>query len=740
MDLQELLLQLYIKFLIKYFLSMRIYIKHIKLLIFLLTVLLYSDKVISQDTLAGNYNNLKISAGTHVIKSVVTTKGLLNIEPGAKIEFIEPGVIVSEGGVMIKGLQNNKIELFGKNDNEGVGIVIRGIDSSNESKVLIQQAVFSNLQLPLFFDFGWKRKSVEIIDNVFDKNTGKVSVIQVLNPPFNFNLDSSYVDFKLNNNIFSGNNAALYFEDLKSDHLNIEINNNVFNGNNVYGFKNYNISTNILYGRADQIYSRFNPKIINNSFAYNYLIDNLTDTIVHSANFGIYGTDKSFDLKQNFLGSTDKNLITKTFYDQTLNYNAPKIEYEPFLSVPSENIPTHIFKITDLDKKTIEDSIIIKDPLKGFHLISNNNLNFSKAKILYSYFLDDSSLKKTDTTVSFDIVPDGNTNKLTITKSVNSSKKLGYYIVSDMQNSIGGYVPDVKIGYVSYLNDLRRRKLIDELIKERKTEDSLKRPTTPIDSIKNTFQKIEAPQKSRFELGLYTGGAIFNGTISQSNLFSNDINIFNALNINYTLFSNLSASMSIANFKLSNSDRNSKNNEQQARGMDFSTSMMGISTSVNFDFVDNRLYTKARKIRPSVGFGIDVFSFSPSSKYNGIEYKLQPLGTGGQFIDSTGKPYSLMALGYFFNFKVKYQINRFNSVGVHLSIHKSMSDYLDDVGPDLYPSSEKILASKVENKDAALYFSNPTSRNVLGQYRNSPNGSKDGFVNFGIFYSRRLFK
>ena len=191
---------------------------------------------------------------------------------------------------------------------------------------------------------------------------------------------------------------------------------------------------------------------------------------------------------------------------------------------------------------------------------------------------------------------------------------------------------------------------------------------------------------------------------------------------------------------LENSDANSNNNEQQARGMSFVTSMLGISTSVNYDFVDNRLYTKARKFRPSIGIGLDVYSFSPTGIYNGVEYKLQPLGTGGQLIDSTKKAYSSLALGYFFNFKIKYQINRFNSVGLHMSIHKSMSDYLDDVGPDLYPSADKILNSKVENKDVALYFSNPTSRNVLGQYRNSPNNAKDGYINFGIFYSRRLFK
>ncbi len=705
----------------------------------LLNVVLVTN-AFAQDTLSGDYNNLIIKSGKHVIKSVVNSKGLLKVEAGAQVEFIEPGILVCVGSVSMDGELNNKIDFFGKAGYEGFGLVFRGIDSSIDSKIVIKNVNFKNLQLPLFFDFGWKRNAVRITDNNFIKNTGKVSVIQVLNPPFNFNMDSSSIEFKIQNNVFSGNNASIYFEDLKSDHIDLEVSNNIFVENAVYGFKNYNISTNILYGRADQIFTRFTPKISNNSFVNNYLIDNLSDTIVHAANFGVYGSEKTFDLKQNYLGSNDKNKIIKSIYDQTLNYNAPKIEFEPFLSTPAENNPGHIYKLDGLDKKPIEDTLIIKEALSGIILTANNSLNFSSAKVLYSYFKDDSSLNKVDTLITYDIVPDGNSVKLNFTKSVNVSKKVGYYLISDVLNSKGGYVPEVRVGYIAYLNDLRRRKLIAELLKDKKSEDSLKRPAAPIDSIKNTFQKIEAPQKSRFELGLYTGGAIFNGTISQSNLFSNDVNLFNALNVNYTIFSNLSASMSIANFKLSNSDKLSKNNEQQARGMSFTTSMMGISTSINFDFVDNRLYTKARKIRPSVGFGIDVFSFAPSDKYNGIEYKLQPLGTGGQFADSTGKPYSLMALGYFFNFKVKYQINRFNSVGLHLSIHKSMSDYLDDVGPDLYPSAEKILASKVENKDAALYFSNPTSRNVLGQYRNSPNNSKDGFVNFGIFYSRRLFK
>ena len=693
-----------------------------------------------QDTLAGNYPILTIKSGNHVIKNVVTVKGRLDIEAGARIELIETGVIVCEGAVNIKGELNNKIEFFGKSNVEGVGMVIKGLDSSSNSSIDIKYTTFKNLQLPIFFDFGWKRAGVNISDNYFINNIGKVSVIQVLNPPFNFNIDSSYIDFKVKNNVFTGNNAALYFEDLKSDHINYEISNNTIVGNNVYGFKNYNISTNVLYGRVDQLFSRFNPKIERNSFAFNYLVDNISDTVVHLANFGVYGTDKTIDFKNNYLGSTNKEAIQKSIYDQTLNYNAPKVEFEPYLSIPSENNPSHVYEINNLDNSYLQDTIIIKDPLKGLVLKSNTTLNFSKAKFGYTYFKDDSSLKIVDTTVTYDVQPNGNSTKLTVTKNVNASKKIGYYNIGDIIDTKGGYVPEVKAGYIAYLNDLRRRKLIAESLKDKKKEDSLKMPPPPADSIKNQFQKIEAPLKSRLEFGLYSGLAIFNGTISQSSLFSNDKNLFNGFNINYTIFSNLSASMTIASFKLSNSDANSNNNEQQARGMSFSTSMLGVSTSINYDFVDNRLYTKARKIRPSIGVGLDVNSFSPSGIYNGVEYKLQPLGTGGQLIDSTKKAYSSLALGYFFNFKIKYQINRFNSIGLHMSIHKSLSDYLDDVGPDLYPSIDKIVNSKVENKDAAIYFSNPTSRNFVGQYRNSPNNAKDGYINFGIFYSRRLFK
>lgn len=691
-----------------------------------------------QDTLSGNYPTLKIPAGVHIVKDVVTVKGLLTVEPGAKIELLDPGVIVCEGGVAINGVKQN-IEFYGKSKKEGVGLVIKNIDSSS---VNIVGASFKNLQIPLFFNFGWQRNSVNISDNNFIENIGKVSIIQVLDPPFSFIVDQGPIEFTVKNNLFSNNNAPVYFEDLKSDLIKLSIVNNTFAGNTVYGFKNYNISTNILYGRSDNYYTKFPALIEKNSFVYNYLIDNNTDTVAHAANFGIYGSDKTFNLANNYLGSSSKLDIAKTIHDQVLNYNAPQLLVEPFLSMPPATTPTHIYAVQSLDNKPVPDSLLITEPLKGLVLLSNNDLNVSKSVLKFSYLVSDSTLQKVDTTLSFSTQSNGKISTLNITKVINTNKKPGYYTLAGTVDNTGRVVPDVKVGYNAWLNEYRTRKLISELIaiNTKKTADSIKLSGKPADSIKNTFQKIEAPIKSRIEVGLVTGGAIFTGTISSSGLFNNQMNIANGVHLKFTLFSNISAGLTISSFKLSNSDLTSNNNEQLARGMSFSTSMLSVSPSINYDFVDNRLYTKARRIRPSIGVGLDITSFAPSGTYNGVEYKLQPLGTGGQFTDSTKKPYSLLALGYFFDLKVKYQINRSNSVGIHISYHKSMSDYLDDVGPDEFPDANKMLASGVSDPAAALYFSNPTSRNINGQFRNNPNNAKDSYVIFGIFYARKLFK
>ena len=712
--------------------------------IIIVCILLFSYQLNAQtkDTISGNFLDLKITNGTHIINAPVKVNGNLEISPGATIELSDPGVLVCYGDVILNGISKNKINILGNSKFPGMGIIVKSeISNNTQNLISINNTVFKNLQLPLFFDFGWERSSVIINNNFFINNTGNISTIQVLNPPFNLYNDTLFTEFKIFNNLFSGNNGSIYFEDFCSDYIKIDINNNTFYDNHIYGINNYNISSNFLNGRMDQNLARFTPTISNNNFIYNNLFDINTGTFVHFANFGIYGTNKSINLKNNYWGTTDINHIYKSIYDQKINYSAPEVEINPFLAEPNRLSPVHIYSINDLQNINISDTIKITKPYKGFIFKSNNKIDYTNSLFKYSYFVDDSSLIAKDSTFGDYIYLNDLETKFTLNDNLNQKNNVGYYLLTNLKNENGDYVPDVKIGYISYLNDLRRRTIISDLNKLKYTEDSLKHFPTQADSIKNTFQKIEAPLKSRIEIGLSTGASIFLGTISnKGNLFANDMNMLFGLNFNYNLYSNLSVGVNIEKFKLSNSDSKSNNNEQIARGMSFSTSMLSISPMLNYDFIDNRLYTKARRLRPSLGFGLDFVSFNPTGLYKGVVYDLQPLGTGGQYSNVIIKPYSLLTLGYFLNFKLKYQINRDNYFGVQFSFHRSISNYLDDVGADSYPTVESILNSKVAYKDAAIYFSNPTSRNVIGQFRNSPDNATDNYLNFGIFYSRKLFK
>ena len=709
------------------------YIILVLLSLLFLSILPISAQDIKKDTLTGSYTNLNLSKGNYYINSVIVVKDNFTIAAGVKIELIDNGRIVCEGAVNALGILHN-IEITGKPGRPGVGMVIKNIDTSI---VNLSNIIFKNLQFPLLFDFGWKRANVNIHANYFINNIGKVSIIQVLNQPFSFNYDTASANFNITENLFSGNNAPIYFEDLKSDHLKISILNNVFIHNRVYGFKNYNIATNMIYGRADQFFNKYAAIIEGNSFVSNNLIDSYTDSLVHSANFGVYGSDKNFNLKQNYLGRDKKDFIINSFYDQTMNYSSPKIDFEPFLNKPNNISPPHIYQVLSNANKIIEDTQAIKLPISEFQLLSNHPVDFSNISIVVTSFKDDTTELLLNDTLIYAIQKiNNNATIFKLNKPLNINSKLIKYTITNIKNIEGEMVPDVEMGYYSFLYEYRKRKPFSLIKVELSKKDTIPVETNKIDTILKSNTTLQPPIKNRFELTLASGGVVFLGTISNSNYLKNEINIYTAFSLNYKLLSNLSFNLSVANFKLSNSDYSSDNNEQLARGMSFSTNMMSVSPSFDIDFVDNRLAAKVKRWRPSIGLGVDLISFNPTSEYKGTTYNLQSLGTGGQLLDSLSKPYSLFTQGYFFDAKLRYQISKRNSIGVHFSLHKSVSDYLDDVGSDAYPDPAKIYSATKTFPEAAVYFSNPTARSTnYGQLRNSPNSASDMYLIFGIFYS-----
>lgn len=709
---------------------------------FILILILFNFQSFAQlkDTISGNFSNLQISKGAHIINAPVKVNGNLEILPGAIIEIADPGVLVCYGDVIINGDINNKIKILGYDKLPGIGLIIKSDNANNNiNSIDINYTEFSNLQLPIYFDFGWKRNFVNLSNNFFIDNVGYSSTIQVLNPPFNLYKDSLFTDFKIINNLFTGNYGAIYFEDFSSDNIKIEIRNNTFYDNHIYGINNYNITSNFLNGRMDQQDVRFYPYIKKNNFLYNCLFDINSGTFVHLANFGIYGTSKTINLNDNYWGTTDKKQIFKSIYDQKLNYNSPDVVIDSFLNEPDTLSPGHIFSIKDLENSNVHDTIKIVNPFTGFIFKSNKIINLSNIVLQYTYFLNDSTIEKKDTIVKFNTELNELEFKL-ILKPILIRNKISFYKLTNLKDMDGNFVPDVKIGYLSFLNEFSKRRIAEDSSNMKRSKDKSNLNTSPIDSLKNIFQKIEAPIKSRFEIGIRTGGSIFLGTISNKRkIFSNDINQLYGLHVNYNLYSNLTLSVNVEKFSLSNTDLQSNNNDQIARGMSFKSSILSITPSINYDFVDNRLYSKARRFKPSIGFGFDLIKFNPTGVYNGVVFNLQELGTGGQFINNTKKPYTLSTFAYSSIFTLKYQLNKINSFGFSISYHRSFTNYLDDVGADLYPTIDEINGSNISNKAASIYFSNPTSRKVIGQYRNNPDDATDSYLNLNFFYSLKIF-
>ena len=681
----------------------------------------------SQDTLAGNYENLTIAKGKHIINSMVIVSDKLQVDSGAIVEFIENGTLICGGTVNMTGSKND-IRFYGKKNSEGVGIIF---NNSNEKSIIIDNVTFTNLQMPLYFDFGWKRNYVSITNNIFSKNIGKVSLIQVLNTPFGIN-DSSYVEFILSNNLIAENNAPVYFEDLKSDQIHYDITKNVFTNNMIYGSKSYNITSNVLYGRLDQSYTKYIPTIEGNSFVNNTLVDISTDTILHLANIGVYGTEKSMIFKNNYWGDNNKYKIYDGVYDQERNYSFPKLILEPFLNTPLNNIYTHIYNITNTNIPTqLLDTVSNISKIRTYTFRSNKQVDYTNGILEYINLKNDTTLQETIKKIKFNAtVIDKNNVKIDLLDPIVNIKQSGYFRLSNLYDIDFKSVPEITIGHKNYMIRFYKQKVyLDSISKLKGLEDEADK-ISPLPKFKKYW-----------EFGLEAGGSIFTGTVSSPSLFSNEVTLNNSILTSFHFSNSLSISFAFSKFTLGNNDFASSNLDQVARGFHFTTDMLTFSPSLNFKISESKFNSKKNIYNSFFGLGIDLIKFNPTGSYKGVIYNLHDLGTGGQYTEKSKTPYSLFTSGIFISYRYDINFSKKNTFGIILSYHRTFSDYLDDVGADTYPNANTLFTKMGVNGPAAVYFSNPTSDLIsTGRLRSSPNNPTDSYITFNFLFTRKLYK
>lgn len=140
--------------------------------------------------------------------------------------------------------------------------------------------------------------------------------------------------------------------------------------------------------------------------------------------------------------------------------------------------------------------------------------------------------------------------------------------------------------------------------------------------------------------------------------------------------------------------------------------------------------------------GIGGFWFNPKGPKDGSWYNLQPLGTEGQGIIPGTKKYSRISMSVPLGFGIGRVLDREWSVNLEVSMHKTFTDYIDDVSGNYYNNA----AIKAKYGDMAAYFADPTLPQNLplgysmpGQQRGDPT-DKDAYMFIMVKVIKKIYK
>jgi hypothetical protein len=666
----------------------------------------------AQTNLKGSYDNLHLKKGNYVLTGKVYVLDSLLIDPGVSIQFNNNSNLTISGSALFLGDVNNYIVLQGLDSVFSEGIVIK---SQSNADLVFKYVRFDNLSTAINFTNGWYRPSVYINNCLFVNNVSNSTIISLLNPYISPDLVIKTANMQIDNNNFSNNKSPIFFEDFYSQGLNISLTNNIFTDNLIGGNGFYTYYSNVIYGRLDkynQTQSRV-PFIYNNSFVNNYLYDLDSDTLVQKSNIGIYGTADTLLMGHNYFVEDSISGV----YDNLVNYTSPRIingnKENNYLNI----LPTHIVKMYDTSSKLISYDYDLKLGLKHLIVESNKPIDFSKLSLKFSFQNSDKLIK--DSILDVKILKiDSLRFKLTFKHDTLFKNHNGFILISNLKGVNNDFIAETKIGYGRFL-------------KNKFLYQELSRVNSIIEPNKNNIQRLEENLKRRFEFGVIAGYSLYNGTLSNKSLLKNSLNSSFGFNFKYFLNTKYSFSLTIQNTTLTGSDYKSGDSAKIRRGMSFKTPVINASVQVFRDFFNNKTYYK-NKLIPSVGFGFGYTKFEPMGQFLGKWYSLNTLGTGGQLLpNALNKPYALSTLGSVISGELSFFRSKKIVIAANLSYHFTFTNYLDDVGPDTYPSVASILQNGGENVNATIYFSNPTGLKTLNQQLRS--GAYDGFDTFMTF-------
>jgi Domain of unknown function (DUF6089) len=165
------------------------------------------------------------------------------------------------------------------------------------------------------------------------------------------------------------------------------------------------------------------------------------------------------------------------------------------------------------------------------------------------------------------------------------------------------------------------------------------------------------------------------------------------------------------------------NGSKRARNLSFRNNLyeVGIHGEMNltkYDVLDGKISA------PYLILGIAGFYHNPEARDKTSKWiALQPLGTEGQTLNG-GKPYNLFQISIPYGLGVKLAASKRVNLGVELVLHKTFTDYLDDLSgnyPDLNALREQNPVAYEMSWRTPSYFGIVGLTEPSGQRRGNPN-------------------
>jgi hypothetical protein len=228
------------------------------------------------------------------------------------------------------------------------------------------------------------------------------------------------------------------------------------------------------------------------------------------------------------------------------------------------------------------------------------------------------------------------------------------------------------------------------------------------------------------EVGVYLGTAQYQGDLSQNQITINETKPAVGILGRYYFNPRFDIKGNLYLGWIAGADSNySSDHSRWKRNLSFHSVVVDLGATAEFNLLPYISNSKKYRFAPVLFAGVSLFYFNPMAYYGTKEFALQPLGTEGQNLGgSYPKKYSLVQLSIPMGIAFKYSLGNFWNLGLEVSLHKTFTDYLDDVSGN-YANYDALKA----NNSMSAILGNRTGEKIPGFDANHMNGGQRGNPN-----------